>query len=353
MNSSLTPRIYPLLTVLVTVCWLVITAKELIQHPEKDYINEIIGLFLAIAGLSQIGEAKKDILNFFKTVVIHVFANGEIVCQEHWKRSLGFTTSVASKAARNRLARLIRDGHLDWVIVEDETVQAKLSDLKAQGINIERGDAPGEAENQKFKAGLAEFSSRCNFLKITYLKDLSQREDISQRLLSGDEIVEICLSLARQIYISPRSDGWEADAISTNEFSPWGIHSDKKERPKFRIYFTDTSIGEIEKWCEIEARSLKGARLEVYVLPESVIIRDYLPCMLQWSALFTENVRKKGGILETIGDNCWNLLYWTFELRPRFDPEQFKASQDGPSFFDNPSVREAMEQDEAENQIST
>lgn len=350
MSSSLTPRIYPLLTVLVTVCWLVISAKELIQHPEKDYINEMIGLFLAIAGLSQIGEAKKDILNFFKTVVIQISTSGEVVCQEHWKRCLGLTPSATSKAARNKLARLIRDGHLSWVIVEDEKVLTRLNDLKDQGINIERGDAPGEAENKKFKAGLVEFSSRCNFLKITYLKDLSKREDISQRLLNSDEIADICIGLARQIYVPPRSDGWEADAISTNVFSPWGIHSDDKERPRFRIYFTDTSIGELEKWCEIEAENLQGARLEVYVLPESVLIRDYLPSMLQWSAFFTENVRKKGGILEAIGDNCWNLLYWTFELRPRFDPEQIKASQGRPSFFDNPSVREAMERYKTENQ---
>ncbi|MDX5373205.1 MAG: hypothetical protein LPK18_12295 [Pseudomonadaceae bacterium] len=110
----------------LTVCWLVISAKELIQHPEKDYINEMIGLFLAIAGLSQIGEAKKDILNFFKTVVIQISTSGEVVCQEHWKRCLGLTPSATSKAARNKLARLIRDGHLSWVIVEDEKVLTRL-----------------------------------------------------------------------------------------------------------------------------------------------------------------------------------------------------------------------------------
>lgn len=352
MSSSLRPRIYPLLTVLVTVCWLFISAKELIQHPEKDYINEVIGLFLAIAGLSQIGEAKKDLQNFFKTLVVRVSSTGDVICQEHWKRCLRFTVSSTSKAARKKLARLVRDGHMEWIFIEDEKMLAGLYALKDQGINIERGDAPDEARKQKFKAGLVEFSSRCNFLKVPFLRDLSKRYDVSKRLLNSDEIAEVCLGLARQIYAPSRSDGWEADAISTHDFSAWGIHSNQQERPRFRIYFADASITEFEEWCGVEAGDLKGARLEVYVMPASVIVRDYLPSMLKWSLFFTENVRKKGGTVENIGDYYWDLLYWTFELRPRLDLEQFKAAQGGPSFFDNPSVREALERYKKESQSS-
>lgn len=344
MNSSLTPRLIPIFTVLAALAWLCFKGIELILHPERDYLAEILGLFLAVVGLSHFGEAKEDLIKFFKSVVIQITDTGEVKCIEVWKHCLGIKVS---KSARATLSRLIRDGQTQWVVVEDEKIQGALKALQDAGVNTERGDAPGSAQNDKFKAGLAEFSSHCNFLKVSYLKDLSDRHKVSQRLLTSDEIAEVGLGLARQIYVSPNSKGWEADAISVNEFSPWGIHSKEKERPKFRVYFTDNSIGELEQRCEMDARSLHGARIEVYILPETAIVRDFLPSMLQWSEQFTKQVRRNGGITESIGEHYWNLLYWEFELRPRLDNAAIDAAHNGPSLFENPSLISKLEQSKA------
>lgn len=319
MNSRLTPRLIPVLVVICSVFWLITSAQVLVESASTQYWREIMGSLIAVAGLNgYLAAVIEDFGRFLKTVTIRITPAGDVVCQRYLQGPWSKNKTHDDESALKRLARLVRDGRLDLVHVDAQLWEARKEAWRAQGVNVERGDAPGDQLLAKFRRGLTEFSTRCNALVIPFVQDPADASTRMTRLLKDEEIAHVCLGLARHVYQPQGVDDWEADGHSSNEFCVWGIHPAKAEHPKFRFRLSDVSVMEMAKRYEMELGDLVGHRLDAYRYPESVIVRDFLPGLLCWSYMFKERVRSRGGILERIEDNYWPLIYWSIEIRPPF-----------------------------------
>nr|WP_314524451.1 hypothetical protein [uncultured Pseudomonas sp.] len=315
MNSKLTPRLMPLLVVACSVFWLITSVQVLVENTSTQYWREILGSLVAVAGLNgYLTAVIEDCGRCFRAVTIRIRPTGEVVCKPYLQR-LWFKGEKFEKSAQRRLARLVRDGRLDLVHVDAQPWEALKEAREAQGANVDRGDAPGDHLLAKFRAGLTEFSARCNALMLPFVQNPADATSRRERLLNDAEIAEVCLGLARHVYHLQGADSWEVDGHSSNPFSPWGIHACNKVHPTFRFCLSHTSVNEMAQRYEIDPEDLIGPRLDLYRYPESVIVRDFLPGLLCWSYLFKERIRSQGGILERIEDNYWPLIYWNIEIR--------------------------------------
>ncbi|MHC8400300.1 hypothetical protein ACYZTX_12675 [Pseudomonas sp. MDT1-17] len=316
MNSRLMPRLMPLVVVICSVIWLITSVQVLLVSANSQYWREVLGSLMAIAGLnSYLTAVIEDFGRCIKAVTLRITPAGDVVCLPYLQGLWSKGATSDTVAARGRLARLVRDGRLELVHIDAQVWEVRKEARRAQGVNVDRGDAPGDHLFAKFRAGLTEFSARCNALMLPFVQNPEDAETRMERLLNDDEIAEVCLGLVRHAYHLQGAESWEADGHSSNSFSPWGIHANHKERQVFRFYLSDVSVKEMAQRYEIEPDDLIGPKLDLHRYPESVIVRDFLPGLLCWSYLFKEHIRSKGGILERIEDNYWPLIYWSIEIR--------------------------------------
>jgi hypothetical protein len=322
MNSKLMPRFMPLMVVICSLFWLITSVQVLVENANTQYWREILGSLVAVAGLNgYLTAVIEDFERCLKAVTIRITPAGDVVCQPYLQGLWFKGASIDDESTRVRLARLVRDGRLELVRVDAQLWEARKEAFRAQGVNVDRGDAPGDQLLAKFRAGLTEFSARCNALMLPFVQNPADATTRRERLLKDGEIAEVCLGLARHVYQLQGADSWEADGYSCNPFSPWGIHASKEEHLQFRFYLSDVSVKEIAQRYEMEPDDLVWHRLDLYRYPESMIVRDFLPGLLCWSYLFKERIRSKGGILERIEDNYWPLIYWSIAIRAPFNAD--------------------------------
>ncbi|MND58177.1 hypothetical protein D3C80_493230 [compost metagenome] len=315
MNSNPMPRLMPLLVVFCSIGWLISSVQVLVANDSGQYWREVLGSLVAVAGLNgYLTAVVEDFGRCLNAVTIRITPAGDVVCLHHLHAFCSKSANIDSQSARGRLTRLVRDGRLDLVNLDAQLWEARKEARRVQGVNVDRGDAPGDQLLAKFHAGLTEFSARCNALKLPFVQNPADATSRMERLLNDGEIAEVCLGLARHVYHLQGADSWEADAHSSNPFSPWGIHASKLEFLDFRFYLSDISLREMAKRYETEPEDLFGPQLGLHRYPESVIVRDFLPSLLCWSYLFKERIRTQGGILERIEDNYWPLIYWSIEI---------------------------------------